>query len=142
MVLGQMALEQEARGYSQVFVMAAGAGGCISLSTSSPSLGLGALPSPDRCAFWEGFQVQGRESGPLAPCQDTVWPNRKSVSMSWSFGVPLPVSSPPTSNPLRGKGLSALHLGSSCLLSLSHPLEPSLAKLHSSRDEVPTRRSS
>lgn len=82
-----------------------GCGGDSSLSTSPPSLGLGALPSPDRCAFWEGFQVQGCENGPLTPCQDTVWPNRKSVSVSWCFGVPLPVSSPLTSDPLRGKGL-------------------------------------
>lgn len=81
-----------------------GCGGDGSLSTSPPSLGLGVLPSPDSCALWEGFQVQGHESGPLTPCRDTVWPNRKSASVSWCFGVPLPVSPPPTSDPLRGKG--------------------------------------
>ena len=45
-------------------------------SVSCPPLDVscrgGALPSPDRCADWEGFQVQGRKSGQLTPCQDLL----------------------------------------------------------------------
>lgn len=51
--------------------------GRVHLSTSPPSLGWGALPSPARCAIWEVFQVQSRESGPLTPYQDLPWQNGK-----------------------------------------------------------------
>ena len=66
----------------------------------------GALPSPDRCAVWEGFQVQHRESGQLTPYQDLLWQDVKSVSASWCFLALLShVSSPSTNDLLQGKGL-------------------------------------